>query len=123
MNKKKVISIILITAIAVVCIIWIIFSNMTGVKGATAVIKVSGETVCTLNLNENTSVNIDGKNDIKLKIVVEDGFVYAESSECPDKICVNKGKISKTNENIICLPAETVIEIQSDKVEEFDAVV
>ena len=123
MKNKKVISIILITAVAIVCIVWIICSNLTGVKGATAVVKVSGETVCTLNLNENTSVDIDGKNDIKLKVVVEDGFVYAESSECPDKICVNKGKISKTNENIVCLPAETVIEIQGEELEEFDAAV
>lgn len=123
MKNKKVISIILITVVAIVCIVWIICNNLSGVKGATAVVKVSGETVCTLNLNENTSVYIDGKNDIKLNVVVEDGFVYTKSSECPDKICVNKGKISKTNENIVCLPAETVIEIQGEELEEFDAAV
>lgn len=122
MKNKKVISIILVTAIVIICIVWVICSDLTGVKGATAVVKVSGEVVCTLDLNEDTSVDIDGKNDIKLKVVVEDGSVYAKSSECPDKICVNKGKISNTNENIVCLPAETVIEIQSRKLEEFDAV-
>lgn len=123
MKSKKVASIILITSIVVVCIVWIICSNFAGVKGATAVVKVSGETVCTLNLDENTSVDIGGKNNIKLKVVIEDGFVCVKSSECPDKICVNKGKISKTNENIVCLPAETVVEIQGEEVEEFDAAV
>lgn len=123
MKNKKVVSIILITAIVVVCIVWIICSNFAGVKGAMAVVKVSGETVCTLNLYENTFVNIDGKNNIKLKVVVKDGFAYVESSECPDKICVHKGKISKTNENIVCLPAEIVVEIQGEEVEKFDAVV
>lgn len=123
MKNKKVVSIILITAIVVVCIIWIICNNSAGVKGVMAVVRISGEIVCTLNLDENTTVDINGKNNIKLKIVIEDGFVYVKSSECPNKVCVNKGKISKTNENIVCLPAEAVIEIQGEEVEEFDAAV
>lgn len=118
MKNKKVISIVLIA-----CVVWIVCSKFTSNIGANAVVRVSGEVVCTLDLNENTSVDIDGKNNIKLKVVVENGFVYAESSECPDKICVNEGKISKTNENIVCLPAETVIEVQDEELEEFDAVV
>ena len=66
---------------------------------------------------------IDGKNNISLKVIVDKGSIFVEHSDCPDKICEQKGRISKINENIICLPARTVIEIQGTEVDAVDVVI
>ena len=49
-------------------------------------------------------------------------------ADCPDKICVNTGKISKIGETIVCLPHRVVVEIQgevsqSDSDDSIDSVV
>lgn len=120
MNIKKVLPAALVVLAAAVCLLWILLFNMNAGTGNSATIKVGGAVVNTVNLNDNTTVNVQGKNDIQLKVVVDNGEIYVEHSDCPDKICVYKGRISKVNENIICLPAETIIEIQGDSKEEFD---
>ena len=50
-------------------------------------------------------------NGITLTVSVKDGGVSVVSSDCPDKICVTTGKISKPGQAIICIPARVVIEI------------
>ena len=32
-------------------------------------------------------------------------------ADCPDKLCVKTGRISKTGETIVCLPHRVVVEI------------
>ena len=42
---------------------------------------------------------------------IQDGQVFISEADCPDGLCVNTGKISKTGQTIICLPHKLVIEI------------
>lgn len=42
-------------------------------------------------------------------------------SDCKNQICVEDGKISRTNQSIVCLPNKVVVEITGGE-EEFDAV-
>ncbi len=37
--------------------------------------------------------------------------IYVEQSGCPDKICVHKGRITTVGDMIVCLPAQTVVEV------------
>lgn len=60
----------------------------------------------------------DGQYDIKMKnnlnrIVIQKGSVYIKEANCPDKLCVKQGSISKVDESIICLPHKIVIRISS----------
>ncbi len=110
-NKKKYIFYICLIAVIIVCVICIIIQSISGQVGKQAVVKVDGETVCIIDLNKNQTVYINGSNNIKLEIICENNSIYVNHSDCPDKICEQKGKISSTNQNIICLPAKTVIEI------------
>lgn len=45
------------------------------------------------------------------KIIVEDGTVRVEDSDCKDKICENFGRISKEGESIICIPNRLSVRI------------
>ncbi len=123
MEKRQRIFWISLIILLGICGIWIAVSRLSVREGNYAVVKVDGKIICQLPLAEERVVMIDGKNHIRLKVVVDRGSVFVEHSDCPDKICEQKGRIDKVNENIICLPARTVIEIQGTEVDMVDVVV
>lgn len=54
--------------------------------------------------------------------ICSDNEIRMLQSSCPDKICVHHSAISKTGENIICLPHKLVIEIKGGKENDLDGV-
>lgn len=80
-------------------------------SGSKAVISVDGKTVETITLS-----SISGTYEIDeakgAVIEMKDGEICVNSSDCPDKICVNTGYISKKGERIVCLPKKLIIEIE-----------
>ena len=109
---KKYLGSVIISIIIIICLAWIFFQDKNTVSGNIAEIRVDNEVVQTLDLSKNTKITVQGKNNITLVIIIHNNSVYVESSECPDKICVNKGRISKEYETIVCLPARTIIEVK-----------
>ena len=72
-----------------------------------------------LNVNRRIVLNEKYGNNT---IVIEDGEVFMEEANCPDKYCVGTGHINRVGEQIICLPNRVCILIESDYEEgEFDA--
>lgn len=64
--------------------------------------------------------NIDKKIHIDSKfghntIVINNGKVFMDESDCKDKICIKKGEISIVGDSIICLPNRLIIKIISDE--------
>ena len=49
------------------------------------------------------------------KVLVKDGKVWVQESNCPDQTCVHMAPIEKVGETIICLPHEFLVEIKADK--------
>ena len=108
---KKLLPIAAIMLTVLVCVLWIVIQNSCREPGRSAEVRVNGTAVMTLLLNEDKTVELEGANGIRLKIVTGGGGVHVEHSECPDKICVNKGIISDVGDTIICMPARVVIEV------------
>ena len=46
--------------------------------------------------------------------MIENGMAYVTDADCPDQVCIRMGKISKTGENIVCLPHKLVIQVEGD---------
>ena len=63
-------------------------------------------------------IDINGHN----KVVIYDGEVRMEEADCPDKLCVLQGKISRSGQTIICLPNKVMVTIKGGK-SEYDGVV
>jgi hypothetical protein len=66
---------------------------------------------------DGITFNIDGyefgiNND---QVTSENGEIYIEESDCPDKVCVRSGRISKSGEGIICAPNRVAIKINGEK--------
>lgn len=61
-------------------------------------------------------------NGIALTVCIENGKVYVSSADCPDKICVASGKISKVGQTVVCAPAKISLRIVGGNGGELDAV-
>lgn len=55
--------------------------------------------------------------DINKKIIIEikDKKVHFKHSDCPDKICVNTGWLSKTGQTAVCLPNKLSVVVKTDE--------
>ncbi|MDO4323257.1 MAG: NusG domain II-containing protein [Lachnospiraceae bacterium] len=76
-----------------------------GTAGAVE-ITVKGETFGVFSLDENMDVVIGDTNICR----IEDGSCRMIEAKCPNHICIDTGRITKSGETIVCLPNEVVIQ-------------
>ena len=79
----------------------------TGSNAVVAVRTADGEAVYPLNKDGVFSLN-GGTNTL----VIENGEAWVSEANCPDKICMGMGKISKNGEFIACLPNQVIIVVE-----------
>ena len=108
LKKKDLVLMGIILCIAAVCSLVHHFTGEAG-KGIVA-IKVDGVTEGTYVLTEDR------------RIEIKNGEASMIEADCPDQICVHEKAISADGESIICLPNKIVVEVESDKESELDAV-
>lgn len=109
---------LLILGILVLSVAVGLFVKTTEKPGAVAVVTLAGETVARLPLDVSTQVEIGSGNTL----CIEDGAAYMLWADCPDKICVRRGRISRDGESILCLPHRVVVTIEGGKTAPVDAV-
>ncbi|HAJ73644.1 MAG TPA: NusG domain II-containing protein [Lachnospiraceae bacterium] len=91
-------------------ILLIVFRIIPEKDGSIVRVKYDGEIWGEYPLAEDTEVEIKtglGRNVLH----IEDGKVWMTEADCPDGYCVEKGKISRGNEVIVCLPHRLTAEI------------
>ena len=77
-------------------------------------ITLDGEVVEEIDLARlegRKTLTLKGKSGLTNTVVAENGQIWVEKADCPDQICVHKGKISTSAVPIICLPNQLIIEI------------
>ena len=87
--------------------------------GNEAEVYVDGSLVQTIDMTRDDIYGFDtsyGTNTV----VVEGGEIRVSEADCPDKICVNMGGVSRSGETITCLPHKLVIEVHNDKKNDYD---
>lgn len=110
------------TFILVFILIQVIIS-FTRSNGSFVQVSIDGKVVETFMLSEDLEYVIKGYDGGMNTLVIEDGAAYLKDTSCPDHLCENMGKISKTGQSIICLPNRVVVEITSSESEpEYDTV-
>lgn len=105
---------VLIVAVLVFFIIGLITKNGNYVE-----VKKNGEIIGKYSLAENRTVEIKDENGYNL-LIIEDGKAFISEASCPDKLCVNQGKVSTNGKALVCLPNKTVITVYSDDDGEVD---
>ena len=109
---------LLLAALCIWCAIFFVQRNGSR-DGLMVVVTVDGEEYYSgLLAGENQQaerreIDIDGHN----KVVITDGEVWMEEADCPDRLGVSPGKISRSGQTIIWLPNKTMGTIKGGKSE------
>lgn len=77
-----------------------------------AVVRRDGETVAVLPLTEPRELLSGGEAEGWNLLRVEDGTICCADADCPDKICVQTGKISEEGSVIACLPHRLIVSVE-----------
>ena len=111
-RKKYIRDLILVGAllIAALLALLVIRNRQEKETGTDAVVTVrtsDGDEVYPLNKDGVFSLN-GGTNTL----VIENGEAWVSEANCPDKVCMGMGKISKNGEFIACLPNQVIIVVE-----------
>ena len=77
--------------------------------GAQAVVTVEGREIGRYPLSKNGTFPLNGGTNI---LVVENGEAWVSEANCPDKVCMGMGKISRNGEFIACLPNRLLVVVE-----------
>ena len=107
----------LITKKDLILLFEVLLAGITGIilmnsadKGKSAEIIVDGATVEVVSLDEAYEKQVNG-----VIICCENGEIFIKESDCPDKVCMRSGRISKSGEGIICAPNRVAVKIDGKK--------
>ena len=121
-SKSRAELILVIVIIAIAGCIYLYLNFFSPSKGAKVQILVDGEVTQEYDLNSNQRVVIETDNGGQNILIIDNGRCYLDDANCPDKLCVNQGMISKSGQSIICLPHKLVITIVGGEEQEVDSV-
>ena len=108
--KKHKNDLILISCVLLAAALLLAGISLLSHRGAEAVVSIDGQEYARYPLSEDIEVKIGDDAHFNL-LVIEDGCASVTDASCPDKVCVNMGKISKSGQSIICLPNKLIVEI------------
>ena len=80
------------------------------------------QTAAEYALDEDIEVFVKGYKDDGNTLVIRDGSAYFTEASCPDKLCINQGRISRVGQELVCLPNRIIIKIGGKDDGEYDAV-
>ncbi len=98
---------LLIAALLVLLVIRNRQERETETDAVVTVRTVDGDEVYPRNKDGVFSLN-GGTNTL----VIENGEAWVSEANCPDKVCMGMGKISKNGEFIACLPNQVIIVVE-----------
>ncbi len=104
----------LIAAIIIINVFLIIYSRKAALAGNSKIAYIQSkneyvrEYVLTEDVNDEFTIETEfGYNTVR----IENGKIWIHDASCPDKICIQQGRISNNNEAILCIPNRLFIKI------------
>ena len=83
-----------------------------GKEGSEVRVMVEGKEIGVYSLSKDGEYSLnDGTNTL----IIKDGKAYMTDADCPDKLCVRQGKISRNGETITCLPNKLTVTVIDEK--------
>ncbi len=112
MNKKIVKDVVLILVLLTLGISAFLIIESRREEGACVRITVDGELFAEYSLSEDGEYILNGGTNL---LVISDGKAFIKEAHCPDGLCVNQGRISRSGERIVCLPNRVMIEVIAEE--------
>ena len=102
------VAVLLVAALALFFVMRSLQARDTG-TGAQAAVTVDGKEIGRYPLKKNGTFPLNGGTNI---LVVENGEAWVSEANCPDKVCMGMGKISRNGEFIACLPNRLLVVVE-----------
>ena len=118
-NHKRDLILIGILLLAASALFFLFKGKQAGEEGAAAVVTVDGTEIARYPLNRDGTFVLNGGSNT---LLIENGEAWISEANCPDKLCMGFGKISKKGEIIVCLPNRLIVVIEGGEAAEVDAV-
>ena len=96
--------------------------RLTKPAGAEAVVTVDGETVAVLPLDRDAVRTVGEDRGFSNTVEVSGGRVRVRDADCPDRLCVRQGWLSRDGESAVCLPHKLTVTVRGGKAPSVDAV-
>lgn len=120
MKRKQDGALLIIVALIIFAMFAIL--RLTGAQGAYVTLTQDGVTIGRYSLYESQVFDVTNADGHTNTVRIEDGAVSVTDADCPDRLCVRQGTISRSGENIICLPHKLTLTITADDTDGIDAV-
>lgn len=82
-------------------------------KDKKVIVELSGKVYGVYDLNSDRIIDLKAPQS-RVKINIENGYVFVLESGCPQKICKRMGKKNRINELIVCIPNRLIIRIEGE---------
>lgn len=119
-RKIGVSDVILTTVVIVASVALLLFGKFGSSEGAYCLITTPDGEI-RRSLLEDARVDIVSCG-IELTVVISDGEVFVEKSECPDAVCVKTGAVSRCGQSIVCVPAKLSVTVSGGEAYDADFV-
>ncbi|MBN1572580.1 MAG: NusG domain II-containing protein [Deltaproteobacteria bacterium] len=103
--------IFIVICVVLIATAFVFFKSISANAGRTVVIEEGNEVFGTYPISEDRVIEVTGILGVST-VVIEDGEVYMKDSPCPNKVCINMGRISKKGDTIVCIPNRIYITIK-----------
>lgn len=113
-KKLDIIIIAILLLLSFVPSVFISSKNNSNFSDIYAEIQVAGKVIDKIsfsNINEEKEIPIHTKYGDNIIRISKDG-VYMYKADCPDKVCLKDGTITKFGQSLVCLPHKLIIEIK-----------
>lgn len=116
MNKEKktlVVTLALLVVVVAASSLFLLRPQSSG--GRTATIQVGDRVIETIALDTaaDGSFSIQDKAGLPITFEIKDHAIRFAESDCPDKVCVKSGYLSRDMDIASCLPNQTVLVVES----------
>ena len=91
-------------------------------EGGTVVVTQDGVEIARYALKSNLTFTVESADGGKNVVVIQNGTCMVREADCPDGICVRRGRISRNGEAIVCLPHRLVISVTGAEEAEVDTI-
>ncbi len=104
-----------LTPVALTGIALLLFTQVSATEIPKAVITVDGKVVKTVKLDgHHEMIHVTGTTGYDL-VEIADKQVRIVEADCPDKLCIKQGWISRAPQQIVCLPNRVVVRVTNGK--------
>ena len=106
---------LLLLAVALcAALLFVLYLFFAGREGSTVRVVCGGSLWGEYSLREDREIALELENGTNL-LIIRDGQVWMEEADCPDRLCVRQGAVSRVGESIICLPHELVVTVEGEE--------